>query len=237
MKKIKLGVIILGAVVLLIGSTVLINTKKKQNSIVARYITDEHYRYSPVELYGEVYFPSSVNLGNTNELKSLGFLSTKDKGIINDSFFLVGSVLVEENDKEINNFSIVDDFSMNYTKGDYLNDENIINKYMDRYNEFVIVNDNHDSETRSTIEKDILYSLQDKFKDVEYIADDFKNSDSRYYIYVNSPKEKIHNRSFDNPIIFIGCILIKDNKFYYGNLNNEINGELFDKLKPYIVNL
>ena len=182
----------------------------------------------------EVYFPSTVDLGNENGLKEIGYLSVKNKSIVNDLLLIVGKVLVDESDKNYTHFSVIDDFAMNYTKGEYLQDKNIINDTMNKYNDFVLCNDKNDLETRITLEKDVLYMLQDEFKTIEYKADNFKNSDDRYYIYVNSPQKKLHGRTFDDPIIFMGCILVKDNKLYYGNFDNEIKGELLNKIILYI---
>lgn len=231
MKKIILGISIL--VISIISIIVLISVKE-QKDIIARYVTDENYRYKPVELNGDVYFPSSIDLGNEKNLKSIGYLSVKDKNIVNDLLLIVGKVFINENDKDYTHFSVVDDFAMNYTKGSYLQDKNIINDNMNKYNDFVLCNDKNDIEIRTTIEKDILYMLQNEFKTIEYKVDDFKNCDDRYYIYVNSPQEKLYDRTFDNPIIFMGCILNKDNNFYYGNLDNEIKGELLNKIITYI---
>lgn len=52
MKKIILSILALVIGVLIIF---IIFCVKQQESIVARYVTDEHYRYSPVELNGEIY--------------------------------------------------------------------------------------------------------------------------------------------------------------------------------------
>lgn len=225
--------IIAGICIVIIGVIVFISVKEQMN-IVARYISDENYRYNPVELNGELYFPSNVNLGNEKNLKSIGFLGRKDEGIINDSFLLVGSVLVNENDKNYINFSIVDDLTMNYTKGNYIEENELISGNMNKYNNFVLCNDKNDIETRIPMEKDLLYMLQNELTSVEYKVDDLKTSDDRYYIYVESEEDKLHDRTFDNPIVFMGCILIKDNKFYYGNLDNEIKGELLNKVEKLI---
>lgn len=39
---------------------------------------------------------------------------------------------------------------------------------------------------------------------------------------------------FDDPIIYLGCILIADKQLYYGNLNNRIADDLADKLRRII---
>lgn len=39
---------------------------------------------------------------------------------------------------------------------------------------------------------------------------------------------------YDDPIVYLGCILIADKQFYYGSLNNRIDDDLADKLKRII---
>ncbi|MGL5087181.1 MAG: hypothetical protein ACRC68_15950, partial [Clostridium sp.] len=76
------------------------------------------------------------------------------------------------------------------------------------------------------IKKEILYKLEEQFGEVKYNKKDFEDFEDVYYIYVDSPKSKIYERIFDDPIIYIGCIFIKDDRMYYGNRQNEIKDEL-----------
>lgn len=39
---------------------------------------------------------------------------------------------------------------------------------------------------------------------------------------------------YDDPIVYLGCILIAEKQFYYGNLNNRIDDDLADKLKRIV---
>lgn len=232
MKKKFLLILIVIVIVILVSSILVISGVKRRGNIVARYITGEHYRYSPVKLNGEIYFPVGNEAKEIKGLKSIGHLSGKDKGFFNDIFLDAGAILVEDNNYR--HFTVVDDFPMSYSNIEYLQDPNLIKSNMNKYNNFVLCNDKNEVETRITIEKELLNKFQEKFGVTKYNIEDFNNCDDIYYIYVDCPKEKIHERTFDNPIIYLGCIFVKDGKLYYENLTNEIKGDLQDKLKVYI---
>ncbi|MHC1683858.1 MAG: hypothetical protein AB6733_13040 [Clostridiaceae bacterium] len=231
MKKIIFSIV---ALAIVISSGFIIFYVKQHNGIVARYVTDEHYRYSPVELNGDIYFPSNYNFQEHKKLKSIGHLGVRNKSFINDILLDTGDVLVEDEDNNYLHFTVQDDNTMTYSSAKFLQESDYIKNNMDAYNKFVLCNDNDSNETRITIKKEMLNKIQEEFKIVKYNLEDFKNCDDIYYIYVDSPKEKIHGRTFDNPIIYMGCILVKGDNFYYGNLTNEIKGDLKSELREYI---
>lgn len=230
MKKIIFSIVVLA----IISSVFIIFYVKQHNGIVARYVTDEHYRYSPVKLNGDIYFPSSYNFQEHKKLKSIGHLGVRNKSLINDILLDVGAVLVENEDNNYLHFKVQDDNPMIYSSAKYLQELDYIENNMDTYNNFVLCNDNNSTETRISIKKELLNKIQEEFKIVKYNLEDFENCNDVYYIYVDSPKEKIQGRTFDDPIIYMGCILVKDDNFYYGNLTNEIKGDLKSQLREYI---
>ncbi|WP_461206637.1 hypothetical protein [Clostridium sp. DL1XJH146] len=232
MKKI---IFLFVALIIVVGS-IIVCSVIDQEKIIARYVTDEHYRYSPVELKGEIYFPFSYEFSDYKNLNNIGHLSAKNAGFINDLIGDVGPVLVEKEDNDYLHFTVIDDFPMSYSSAEYLRDPNLIKDNMDKYNEFVLCNDKNNTETRIKIEKEFLNKLQKEFGVINYNIEDFNNCDDIYYIYVDSPKEKIHERTFDEPIIYMGCIFVKDSNLYYENLANEIKGDLKEQLKVYISN-
>ena len=230
----KKKVILILVLIFFITTGIIALGVKQSKNIVARYVTNEHYRYSPVQLNGEIYFPSSYNFKDNDKLKSIGHLGVKDQSLIKDILLDVGNVLVENNDSNYFHLSVQDDNSMNYSSAKYLQQSNYIETNMMNHTSFVLCKDNKNSESRIGIKKELLTALQEKFNRVNYSLGDFKNCKNIYYIYLDSPKEKIHERTFDDPIIFMGCIFVKDGNLYYGNLSNEINGDLKTQLKDYI---
>ena len=52
---------------------------KHDTNIVARYSMDMEYRYCPVEMNGNLYFPSSHQFEENEKLKNIGFLGPEKK--------------------------------------------------------------------------------------------------------------------------------------------------------------
>ncbi|NLK94520.1 MAG: hypothetical protein GX275_04920 [Clostridiales bacterium] len=231
MKKItKISIIVIFIILTIVF--LLLSFSKSTDEIVARYVTYENYRYSPILLDNNIYFPSSFDEEEIKDTKIIGMLGAKDKGWFVDSFGSTGLLLVDENDKEINKIKVRDDFPMSYIKGEYLSDVNILNDNINKYENFVLCNDSdnyeEDYEIRISIDKDYLLKLVEEFGQVNINKNDYNNVDDIFYIYVDSPKHEIHNKTFDDAIVYIATIFTKNNKLYYGNLNNEIKDELYD---------
>lgn len=167
-KNNKKIIIILVGVIAIIGIFVIWGFKESDR-IIARYTTYEHYRYSPIVLDNNIYFPSSFSDKDIKEPKTIGLLGAKDKGWFVDCFASTGAVIVDDNDKEKNKIKVIDDFPMTYIKG--------------------------------------------------------------------QSNQKIHERTFDKPIVYIGTIFMKNNKLYYGNFSNEIKDQLYDDFMDKYANL
>lgn len=239
-KNNKKIIIILVGVIAVIGIFVILGFKESDR-IIARYTTYEHYRYSPIVLDNNIYFPSSFSDKDIKEPKTIGLLGAKDKGWFVDCFASTGAVIVDDNDKEKNKIKVIDDFPMTYIKGQYLSDVKIIEENINKYERFVLCNDSNkgeeDFEVRVSIEKEYLLELVKKFGQVEINNVDYINADDIFYIYVDSPDQKIHERTFDKPIVYIGTIFMKNNKLYYGNFSNEIKDQLYDDFMDKYANL
>lgn len=227
MKKIMLRIILL--MLLAVGISVMY-PQNDNNDIIARYLTNEHYRYNPVVLNEKLYFPSNFMKDYYENTEGIGLLGHKDKGLFNDLFFSSGMMRVDKNDSELINFIVRDDFSMDYLKADYLNSINVVKDNLNKHSNFVLCNDSNGKETRTSVDKELLVELVSEFGEITYNIDDYINADEIYYIYVDSPNHTIHDRTFDNPIVYLGTIFIDDNKFFHGNLNNEIKNELLNTL-------
>ncbi|ADL52284.1 hypothetical protein [Clostridium cellulovorans] len=179
MKKV---VLIILTILILAICILVIFYGKRQGIIVGRYVTNEHYRYSPVELNGDIYFPSNYDFKDNKELKSIGHLGVKDKRSINDILLDVGEILVEKEDRDHIHFTVIDDNPMSYSKVNYLQDLSFIKSNIDKYNSFVLCNDRDTAEARIIIEKDVIVKLQETFGTIKYNKEDFNNCDDIYYI-------------------------------------------------------
>ncbi|SDH40316.1 hypothetical protein SAMN05443529_1131 [Desulfosporosinus hippei DSM 8344] len=131
--------------------------------------------------------------------------------------------------------------STRYTKAEFLENPGLVKQALQDYSRFVLCNDDNVKGIRILIDKELLVELENKFGNINYRTEDFKNYDKLYYIYVDSPSGYTDSDDgkeilevFDNPIVYMGCIFVVNNKLYYGNMNNNITGELADMLKNII---
>ena len=78
-------------------------------------------------------------------------------------------------------------------------------------------------------EKQFVESLENTFGEVKIDPQDFKKYDA-YFTIESYPAMKDAVEG-DNQIgTWVGCILVKDNKFYYGSYENQITGVQLQKL-------
>ena len=78
-------------------------------------------------------------------------------------------------------------------------------------------------------EKNMIQALEDCFGEVNYRPADFESCDAYFSIrgYNNLKEALAQDVPYGN---WVGCILVRDDKFYYGNYSNEITGDLLDAL-------
>lgn len=240
MNKAIKRIIIVGVSIITITGIIIISGFKESDRINSRYMTDEHYRYSPIVLDNNIYFPSSFDEEDIKETKEVGFLGAKNKGWFVDSFASTGPLFADVSDKDNNRITVKDDFPMTYIKGQYLSDIKIVEENINKYEKFVLCNDSksveENFEIRVSIEKKYLLELVNKFGEVEINNNDYINAEDIFYIYVDSPDHKIHERTFDKPIVYIGTIFLKNKKLYYGNMKNEIKDQLYDEFMAKYMN-
>jgi len=85
----------------------------------------------------------------------------------------------------------------------------------------------------SICDRELVDALENEFGEVVYNLDDFAQYDSYFTL---SGYRNIKDAFWDSayPGDWVGCILVKDEKFYYGNLKNEITGETLELLMEAI---
>lgn len=81
----------------------------------------------------------------------------------------------------------------------------------------------------SHCEKDFVIALETAFGNVYYQSEDFADCDA--YFTISGYKELKDALNATVPRgDWVGCILVKNNEFFYGNYDNPITGELLEKL-------
>ncbi len=220
------------------------------NQIVARYLTDEHYKYSPIGILesGDVYFTSSsVKLQFNEKLPNIGFLAGKDESFINDILLNVGTLHYDKNDKEFMELVVVDDNTMTYINSEYFDGQTITN-LLAQFDEFDII-DTYKTENfesvfvKNYVNKELLIQLNEEFGTVNYVADNYKKAENIFYIYTTSERYnttlEIETETNDENLFdvfssepmdssYIASILVFENNYYYGSFENKIEGELLD---------
>ena len=81
----------------------------------------------------------------------------------------------------------------------------------------------------SVCPKKLITKLEEQFGYVNYATDDFKDYDAYFTIsgYNDIQQAFMNDGSAGD---WVGCILVKDDRFYYGSYENEITGELLELL-------
>ncbi|WP_346962462.1 hypothetical protein [Clostridium sp.] len=121
-----------------------------------------------------------------------------------------------------------------YTKAEFLEENSLIEESFEQYSNFIICNDDNVNKFRSSINKDLIIQLENKFEQVKYKLDHFNKYGRLFYLYVDTPKIKSGRDILVFPNAYKGCIFLMGNKLYYGNMNNNIDGELYDDLMQII---
>ncbi|WP_157450946.1 hypothetical protein [Clostridium sp. ATCC 25772] len=205
-----LSIIILGYIIAL---------KNMKGDVVATYLTKDSYKYAPIEFRENVYFPVGGGFPEANRTKPLGSLSRNKGGLLARIVFdepIVG----EKNDEEFTDLEVYQGYSMKYTKANKVEKDNSVKEGLEKYSKYMLYKGNISDENemeKVLIDKEIVLQLEKLFGEIKYNIDDFSKYDEIYYVYAE-------------PKIYIGTIFYNDKKLYYGNMNNLIEGDLYDKI-------
>lgn len=228
---------IVSAIVLVSATAVFIlflggNGKKQETAYkkAAEALTED-FAFGPMEYAGNVYIPVSDTLSCHEKEEPLGYFANKGENVESRFYELsVGNLLypcdeakkpdyLEEYGKDMNSFK----------RSDLLEKENA----WKNDSLFVLWDEEWMSETAyskdrtgySICERDFVEKLEALFGSVDYHAGDFSDYDAYFTISgYAGPKQAFGDEI--NCGDWVGCIIVKDNHFYYGNYDNAITGDL-----------
>ncbi|MFZ7122031.1 MAG: hypothetical protein ACOWWH_13910 [Eubacteriaceae bacterium] len=231
----KFGLLIL--LILVISSSTIIWNKisyevKTNSNIVAKRLTDDRLRHGPIEFNGKVYFPSSYTFPEERNTDVLGDIVPKDASTLT-LLIMNDQIVADKDDQYYTHLKTQGDDFTRFTKASFLEDPILVRENLMNYSKFVLCNDDNVKDIRITINSKMVNKLEENFGKIEYNINDFNKCGNIYYLYVDKATNDNMNSTleiFDDPIIYIGCIFVVDEKLYYGNLNNSIEGELYDEL-------
>lgn len=91
----------------------------------------------------------------------------------------------------------------------------------------------HETTGYTACNKDFIRGLRAQFKEVTYRASDFSDYDAYFTIRGYQNMDQVLE---ENPVSgdWAGCILVKNNKFYFGNYENQITGISLQQLKDVL---
>ncbi len=208
--------------------------KLAKNSFVARSLTSDAFEHGPIEFKGEVYFPSNYTFTEERNSDILGKLAPKN--VSNLLLLMINhNIIADKQDENFTHLKLQGDDVRTYTKAEFLENPSLTKENFEQYSNFIICNDDNVNKFRSSISKDLLIQLEERFGQIKYKLDDFNKYDKLFYLHVDPPKIKSGRDILIGPNVYIGCIFLMGNKLYYGNMNNNIDGELYDDLMHIII--
>ncbi len=189
----------------------------------------------PMVYDGQVYIPISLGMDYDETGKALGYIVYKDQDYSSRYYEIAASNLLYMNKNGDDTYlQMAEDDSNSYKKLSVLEKTN---SWKDD-NVFLMWDEEWESESKyskdvtgfTECDKDFIQSLESTFGEVEIESKDFGDYDAYFTIAgYKSMKEAVE--SDEHIGTWVGCILVKDDRFYYGNYDNEITGGLLQKLR------
>ncbi len=237
--KLKLAVaVVLSVVIIGAGAYKLlsvIDNNRRQGELnysqVAECLTKDS-NFGPMVYNKEVYVPIDKELSfDTHKENTLGYIAYKGQDCNNKIYKLtIGNLLYKSspNDKENEgllqmsgaDYNAFEKVSKVQKEGEWRNDQIYVLWDEDWVNE---TSYGVDKTGYITCEAGFVQSLYNKFGDVKYNPNDFKDYDTYFTIRGYKDMKSVNGTE----IIcgdWVGCILAKDNNFYYGSYKNQITG-------------
>ena len=200
---------------------------------VAECLTEDSI-LGPMVFEGEVYIPVNMKLNFYEEGTALGYLGYKDQNCESRFYKLaVANLLYDSYGGNHNMLQLYGADYNSYCKASIVenftgweNDE-VFLMWDEQWSKESVYGSSITGYTECS--KEFVKGLEDKFGAVEYNAEDFYDADAYFTIsgYSSIKEAEEADKPYGD---WVGCILIRDNIFYYGNYDNPINGILLNNL-------
>lgn len=200
---------------------------------VAECLTEDQ-KLGPMVYGGNVYIPVEEGLDYYETGIAIGYLAHKDEDCSTRFYELtVGNILYKNSVWEDEYLQVYGADICSYRRIIELEQEN----QWQRDNVFLLWDEDWESEQfyskeptgYSVCERELIEELEDRYGVVNYRPSDFEGYDAYFSIWGYSSLKD----AFEKEIPYgdwVGCILVKDDKFYYGNYNNRITGVALEAL-------
>lgn len=203
------------------------NKEKRKYKKVAECLTVDEV-LGPMVYRNQIYVPVDVKLRYDENGKAIGYLGYKGQNCDSRFYSLVISNILYSSRKNKSQYLQMSGADSNsYMKAGAVETQEEWRKdsVFILWDEDWIGESSYTKENTgySQCEKALIQRLEERFGEVEYDASDFEDYDAYFSIYGYMNMKEVVND--DKPRgDWVGCILVKDNCFYYGNYDNRISG-------------
>lgn len=200
---------------------------------VAECLTKDSY-FGPMAYDGNIYLPVQEESEWTEELTPLGYLGYKGQNCDSRFYELAVSNLLYTEKGTMNKQLWMEGADSNYYRSALDVEEEA--SWKDK-EVFLLWDEEWETQSSygggftgyTVCTTELAEGLREAYPQVVYNEEDFKEYDA--YFTIKAYDEMPDNREeAKDKGIWAGCILVKENKFYFGNTKNQITGELLEQL-------
>lgn len=202
--------------------------KEKKYKKVAECLTEDSI-LGPIAYNNELYIPVDKTINYSTSGKALGYLAHKSEDCSSRFYQLAVNNIIYSAKKDMTMEHLqLDGAETNvYQK---INSVEELNQWKFD-NVFLLWDEDWSGESAyskdltgySECERELIASLESTFGTVDYNPSDFEKYDACFTIRAYSDMQEVIEAEIPYGD-WVGCILVKDNNFYYGNFENRITG-------------
>lgn len=204
---------------------------------VAECLTDDN-RLGPMSYGNGIYLPVDVELDYYETGEAVGYLGYKDEECYSRFYELAIANLLYKGPRGEETYLQMYGTDIN------MYESAAVVESADAWKEaevFLMWDEEWESESRytrdltgySTCPRELIEALEQEYGEVSYRPQDFADYDAYFTIRgYEDLKEAIQEEIYVGD--WVGCILVKDNRFYYGNYDNLITGNSLDMLMEVV---
>lgn len=203
---------------------------------VAEFMTEDH-NFGPMVFRGEFYIPVDMDLDYDTEGEALGYIAMRGQEANEGFLWFQGSNLLYGRTWDNEYVEMEGNSHAAFRKAGLVEED----KRWEDKTLFVIWDEEWLDETAYSkdrtgyclADRGFIASLEEKFGSPEFRVEDFSDYDAYFTIRAYSDAKL----AFGEEVIcgeWVGCILVKDNLFYYGNYDNQITGIVLEELLDFL---
>ncbi len=200
---------------------------------VAEFLTED-YELGPMEYHGRIYLPVDEQLELYQTGTPKGYLGEKGEECDSRLYELtVANVLYYDTTGQTSHLQVYGDTIGSFAPAgeleqsmEWMQDST----YLLWDEEWISESSySHEPTGYTTCDRSFVEALEAKFGEVTYQLEDFDSYDAYFSLYGYEDMEEALTEQ-STPGHWIGCILVRDDHFYYGSYQNEITGVLRQQL-------